>query len=111
MDNIKNDCYYIEKALHEISVIQKYSDGKTEDDLNIDSEYTDAVMFRLIQLVENIKNISQDFKDRHPNIKWGNIMGFRNGIVHDYGETDYSIVYQIIINDLPTLKDLFEEEK
>lgn len=50
-------------------------------------------MFRLIQLIENIKGISKEFKNSHPLVPWGQIMGFRNGIVHEYGKTDYTIGY------------------
>ena len=41
----------------------------------------------------------------------GEIVGFRNGIVHDYGKTDYTIVYDIISKDLFILKDELEQIK
>ena len=110
MDNKKDDQYYIEKVLNDIKLLQKYSEGKTVDDLNNDIEYTDAVMFRLVQMIENIKNISDETKDKYPNIKWGKIIGFRNGIVHEYGETDYSIVQDILTKELIILKDTLLEE-
>lgn len=64
-------------------------------------------MFRMIQLVENAKNISAEFKDEHSEIKWHKIVGFRNGIVHEYDKTDYTIVYEIIVKNLIELKNLF----
>ena len=66
-------------------------------------------MFRLIQLVENIKNISLEFKNNHQEIEWGKIVGFRNGIVHEYGKTDYTTVYEVISKDIYDLKELFEK--
>ena len=110
MNNKKDDQYYIEKVLNDIKLLQKYSEGKTVDDLNNDNEYTDAVMFRLVQMIENIKNISDETKDKYPNIKWGKIIGFRNGIVHEYGETDYSIVQDVLTKELIILKDTLLEE-
>ena len=65
-------------------------------------------MFRMIQLVENIKNISLIFKNEHPEISWHKIIGFRNGIVHEYGKTDYLIVYETTTTNLDELKELFE---
>lgn len=65
-------------------------------------------MFRLIQLIENIKNISDNFKQEHSKVPWGKMMGFRNGIVHEYGSTDYSTVYEIVSKNIYELKDLFE---
>lgn len=69
----------------------------------------DAVMFRFIQLIENINKISKDFKEKNDHIPWGKIIGFRNGIVHEYGKTDFSIVYETATHDLVNLKPLFEE--
>lgn len=108
MDNIKNDNYYFEKSLNDIDAIIRYAGGKTYDEFMSDEQTIDSTMFRLIQLVENIKNISTKFKEVHPEIPWGDIIGFRNGIVHEYGETDYSIVYEIINKDVYQLKELFE---
>ena len=109
MDNNKNDNYYIEKALNEIDVIIKYTAGKTYDEFMSDETIIDATMFRLVQMIENIKNISSEFKEQHAQIPWGDIVGFRNGIVHDYGETDYTVVYDIVTKDIYDLKILFEE--
>ena len=108
MDNIKNDSFYLEKALLDIDTIIKYTKEKTYDELMSDNQLIDATMFRLIQLIENIKKISFEFKELHLNIPWGDIMGFRNGIVHEYGETDYTTVYEIVSKDIFELKDLFE---
>ena len=83
--------------------------AKTYEEFLSDDELIDAVMFRLIQLVENIKNVSQEIKSEHPDIPWGKIVGFRNGIVHEYGKTDYVIVYETVNKDLKELKELFEQ--
>ena len=108
MDNIKNDKYFALKATENIKVIQKYISNKTYEDFIADGELIDAIMFRLIQVVENIKNLSIEFKDKNSHIPWGKIMGFRNGIVHEYGKTDYTIVYETITQDLDELVRVFE---
>lgn len=93
----------------DIDAIIKYTRNLTYDEFVSDVKTIDSVMFRLIQLIENIKNISIEFKQRHPHIPWGQIMGFRNGIVHEYGATDYSTVYEIVSKNIFELKDLFEK--
>ena len=98
----------MEKALSDIEVIISYTKNKTYEQIMSDGQLVDAIMFRLIQLIESIKNISAYFKDKHCEIPWGSIMGFRNGIVHEYGKTDYSTVYEIVSRDIYQLKDLFE---
>ena len=108
MDNRKNNKYYAQKAIEQTDAIDKYISNKNYDEFVSDEELIDAVMFRLIQMVENIKNISSDFKARHPEIPWGDIAGFRNGIVHDYGKTDYLTVYETITNDIDELKEVLK---
>ena len=108
-DNVKNDAYYIAKAINDINSIQKYISNNSYDEFINDEELVDAVMFRLIQLVENIKHLSGDVIQNNPHIEWGNLIGFRNGIVHEYGATDYNIVYETITCDLEPLKEALEK--
>ena len=108
MDNRKNDKYFAQKAIDNIDLIQKYIKGKNYDEFIEDTELNDAIMFRLVQLIENVKNISQAFKDEHNQIPWVKIIGFRNGIVHEYGETDYHVVYEVITINLIELKSTLE---
>ena len=61
MDNLKNDRYYVSKANENIKVIQRYIGHKTYEEFISDEELIDAIMFRLVQLIENIKN-RQDHK-------------------------------------------------
>ena len=110
MKNPKNDPYYIKKALSEIEYLERYCSGLSYDELMSNDKTQDAIMFRLIQLIENIKKLSDEFGARHPEIKWGDIIGFRNGIVHEYGETDYTIVYQIVTKNIYELKEIFVSE-
>lgn len=108
MDNHKNDKYYAEKAIESIDIIDKYINGISYEQFVSDAELNDAIMFRLVQLIENIKNISVEFKSHNPQIPWGDIIGFRNGIVHEYGRTDYVTVYETIIKDTHDLKNVLE---
>ena len=108
MDNKKDNSYYFSKGIANIDIIKEYLNNKTYEGFINDEKTIDSIMFRMVQLVENIKNISSDFKENHPEIKWHKIIGFRNGIVHEYDKTDYSIVYEIITINLLELRNLFE---
>ena len=103
--------YYFSKALKDIEAINSYVSSINEyEQFMSDNMLIDAIMFRLVQLIENIKNISEEYRKNHPSIPWGNILGFRNKIVHEYGKTDYTIVYEVVTKNLPELKVLFEGE-
>ena len=105
MDNRKDDNYYIKNVIENIDIIISYTKGLSYDEFVDDLKNVDSVMFRLIQMVENIIHISSEYKKMHSNINWGQIIGFRNGIVHNYNKTDYSIVYEIISKDIYILKE------
>ena len=109
MDNKKDNGYYFSKIVDDIDTIKNHLNNESYEEFLNDGKTIDSIMFRMIQLVESIKNISGDFKEEHPEIKWHKIIGFRNGIVHEYDKTDYSVVYEIITIDLPQLRNLFEQ--
>ena len=71
MDNKKNDKYYANKAIENINVIKQYIQGMDYEGFINDEKLIDAIMFRLIQLIENVKSISKEFKNENPSIPWG----------------------------------------
>ena len=105
MDNVKNDAYYKNLIINDVEKIILYSKDKSYNEFIEDEALVDAILFRLIQISENIKKLSNDFKNSHRNIPWNEIIGFRNKIVHDYGQTDYNIVYEIVTSDIKSLKE------
>lgn len=104
----KDDSYYVEKSLIELYAIINYTKGLSFEEFISDVKTIDATMFRLQQMIEHINQLSEDFKKKYEHIPWGEIVGFRNGIVHEYGATDYTTVYEVISKDIYELKELFE---
>lgn len=68
----------------------------------------DSMLFRLIQVQENAKKLTDAYKIAHDDIPWTDIAGLRNRIVHDYGNVDLDVVYQTLSQDVPELIALFE---
>lgn len=106
----KFDSYYIQKALVEIEAVINYTDGLSFEEFMNDFKTIDATMFRLQQMIEQIKSISSEFKEEHSEVPWTDIVGFRNRIVHEYGKTDYTTVYEIVSKNIYQLKELFEQQ-
>ena len=104
----KTNKYYILKTLQEIDLIQKYSQGLSVSDLENNPAILDGIVFRMVQMSEHMNNISPEFKYAHSEIEWMNIKGFRNKLVHDYGNVDLTFVYNAINEDIPKLKDNLE---
>ncbi|MBK7031627.1 MAG: DUF86 domain-containing protein, partial [Bacteroidales bacterium] len=55
------------------------------------------------------KKIPIDYKLQWPNIKWKNMAGMRDRLIHDYMGVNYNIVWDVIKNKIPELKiEIFE---
>ena len=111
MDNIKNDNYFVGKIREDIDFIVKHTKNIGMEDLNNNEILLDSMMFRLIQISENARKLSEDYKTVHAVVPWQGIYGLRNRIVHDYGHVDLDIVFSTLKNDIPGLLELFSPEK
>lgn len=52
----------------------------------------DSMLFRMIQISENARKLSDEYKQQCNNIPWNALYGLRNRIVHDYGNVDLRVV-------------------
>lgn len=108
----KSDLLYINHVIESIEKIGRYVSDKTLLNFRSDSMLYDAVIRNLQILAESTQKISVNIKNSHPEILWKDISGFRNILVHDYLEgIDENAVWNIIVNDLPKLKEDFEKLK
>lgn len=110
MDNRKNDIYYIHKISDDMAFIVQHTADIDQEQLGKDEVLIDSMMFRLIQISENARKLSDQYKDSHPGIPWTAIYGLRNRIVHDYGHVDLGVVFSTLKNDIPELLDFFTQE-
>ena len=110
MNNVKNDAYYIEKILTDLRFIVEHMDGITIKALGENEVLLDSMSFRLIQIQENAKKLTEAYKAAHNTIPWTDIAGLRNRIVHDYGNVDLNIVYETLKNDIPDLLELLTQK-
>jgi uncharacterized protein with HEPN domain len=55
----------------------------------------------LYNIGEHTYNLSDEFKRKFPDIPWGKISGLRHRLVHDYENTNWSIINDILFGILP----------
>lgn len=78
--------------------------------LEADPNLRDATLSRLQTLSESANLRSPALKDRHPEIPWVAISGFRNRLVHGYTEVRSERVWEVIAQHLAPLEDVVREE-
>ena len=64
----------------------------------------DAILRQLIVAGEAAAKVSPAFQQRHPEIPWRNIVGFRHRAVHDYFGLDLDAVWRIATVEMPLLR-------
>ena len=79
------------------------------EELNANEILLDSMLFRMIQISENAKKLSEKYKESHSKIPRGALSGLRNHIVHDYGNVDLSVVYETLKYDIPEMLDMIVE--
>ena len=110
MDNLKNDQYFAGKIRDDLAFIVKHMDRVDSEEFANNDLLQDSMMFRLIQISENSRKLSDDFKMDHPAIPWTAVYGLRNRIVHDYGSVDLGIVFDTLKVSIPQLNEILIQE-
>ena len=93
---------HILEAIHEIETYLVSSDF---------TEFMNNSMMRFackkqMEIIGEASNrISRDIKSKFTDIEWAQIIGMRNIFVHEYFGIDTNLVWEIIKNDIPDLKE------
>ena len=112
MDNAKIDAYYLERLKTDMTFIVRHMKDTTHEELCRNELLLDSMLFRLIQISENAKKLSDAYTSARPAVPWLAVSGLRNRIVHDdYGSVDLSIVYATLKDDIPELLTLLSDSK
>ena len=99
----------IVQKMHMYSVkLLDYCSGYTYDTFVADTKLVEACVFNLSQLGELCHLADDFFVQAHPEIPWREIYGLRNRIVHDYEGVNLRLVWEIISEDIPALKNTLQ---
>ena len=99
------DYQRLQKIYENISKLQEYISQRnvTKDDLLTDYALQWLVTTPLYNIGEHVYNISDTYKNSHPEIPWSMIAGLRHRLVHDYEGTNWNIIALVVFDELPVL--------
>jgi len=92
-----------------ISEIEQYITSVSFEHFLQHSMMRFATIKQLEIIGEAANYISEETKARFTEIQWRQIIGLRHILVHEYFGVDSNLVWQIIANDLPDLKQKVQE--
>ena len=97
---------------HMLDAAQKarqFIEGRTRAAVERDEPLTLALV-RLLEIIgEAAKNVSPETRQHHPGLRWKEIAGTRDRLIHGYFEVDWNILWDILTVDLPPLMTELEK--
>ena len=106
----KDPIEYLKHISDESRFILSVADkGLTKDEFLNDEVLKRAVIRSLEIIGEATKKIPVDFKLKWDSVKWKDMAGMRDRLIHDYMGVNYSIVWDVIKNKIPELHSQISE--
>ncbi len=96
LDKIKS---YVNKLIHYLE-----DNGITKEKIDEDETVRWTLTTPLYNIGEHVYYLSDDLKKKHPNIPWDKISGLRHRMVHDYDNTNWTIISEIVFKEIPDFK-------
>lgn len=105
-----DDRVYLRHMLEMSRKARELASSRSRVDFDQDEVFRLALR-HLIQIVgEAASQVSAEFRSAHAEIPWGEIMGMRHRVVHDYLGIDEEIVWSTVVQDLPQLIQILERQ-
>jgi uncharacterized protein with HEPN domain len=94
----------LEHILESIEELENYTAGSNLDTFLQNSMMRFASVKQIEIIGEAANYISDETKEKFSEIQWRQITGLRHVLVHEYFGIDSRLIWQIIVDDIPSLK-------
>jgi uncharacterized protein with HEPN domain len=101
----EKDLVFLKHILESIERIESYAKNISKEKFTKQIQLQDAIIRRLEIMGEAAKNITLDFKNKHPSLPWSEMIRTRDKVIHGYFGIDLDIVWDVTQKDLPLVKE------
>ena len=98
----------LEHILSAIDRVLRYTKGITYEELVSNDMMYYAVVKNIEIMGEAANMLTNEFVSAHPETPWKQVRGMRNYIVHEYFQIDDVVVWDVVSNNLHTLRRQIE---
>jgi len=112
---LKCDKAFINHIRDEVNYIIEETKDLDFDDL-MSNETLKRALIRSLEIIgEATKNLSKEFREKHPDVEWKGMAGLRDKLIHFYFGVDWDTVWTVITDNIPELanklRKLLEENE
>lgn len=94
----------LEHMLQAIERVEEFTKGISQDELTSDVLRLHATVYNIQIIGEAVYRLSTEFKESHTATPWAMIEKMRHVLVHDYYRINNDVLWSVITDDLPSLK-------
>jgi len=106
---MRNDRAYLTHIRDAIDTIEEYLEVVSYEEFTSNKMIIDAVVRELEIIGEASNNLSEAFRERHPDIVWRRMKDMRNFLIHEYFGVNIKVVWDTCKEDLPKLSKLIND--
>lgn len=70
-----------------------------------DEQFRDGLVLSVMNIGEYAHRLSDEFKEKHPEVSWKGLKEQRNFIAHDYANINYRTVWRTFKNNISVVKE------
>jgi uncharacterized protein with HEPN domain len=100
---------YLRDIVTAAEAIAEFVKDRTWSQFVNDDQFQSSIMHKLTIIGEAASKLPAEFCARYPGVEWGDIVGFRNIIVHEYFSVRWPVVWATATRDAPALRQRIEE--
>lgn len=101
---MQHDHLYLQDILDAAETVATFVARTDRETFLANPEKQSAVAFQFMVIGEAVRNLSDELKDRYPEIPWSNARRLRNLIAHHYFAIDWSIIWDTATSSVPHLR-------
>jgi uncharacterized protein with HEPN domain len=102
---MRRDKLYLADIVEAADAIAVFLAGAERERFLQDDLLRSAVLQKLSIIGEAAARLSKEFRARHADVEWRDIVAFRNIAVHAYFAVQWSIVWTTATQDVPALRE------
>lgn len=106
---MRSEALYLADIIEAADAIEQFIAGRTRDEFVNDDLLHSAVLQKFSVIGEAARRLSDDLKQRYPDVPWPKMIGMRNVGVHAYFALDWDIIWDTATADIPSLRPQIAE--